>query len=119
MLLISHRGNISGRNPERENTLPYIREAIDTGYCVEIDVRGGQGELFSGHDNSIISGPKISFSFLDSYFDQIFLHAKNQEAARILSEESFRFFCHSEEDFVATSRGDIITHSRLGAQKGA
>ena len=32
MILIAHRGNINGPNPERENTVSYIQEALDKGY---------------------------------------------------------------------------------------
>ena len=32
MKLIAHRGNISGPEPERENTMDYIEEAIQLGY---------------------------------------------------------------------------------------
>ena len=39
MKLISHRGNLTEINPERENTEPYIDEAISKGYDVEVDVR--------------------------------------------------------------------------------
>ncbi len=38
MFLISHRGNISGKLPERENTVDYIQEALGLGYDVEVDV---------------------------------------------------------------------------------
>ena len=40
MILIAHRGNIDGPNPEMENNPQYIDKAIDSGYNVEIDVRG-------------------------------------------------------------------------------
>ena len=38
MILISHRGNINGKNPEKENHPDYIWVAIQAGYEVEIDV---------------------------------------------------------------------------------
>ena len=40
MRLISHRGNLTGKYPLMENTPAYIREAVDAGYEVEIDVWG-------------------------------------------------------------------------------
>ena len=30
MILIAHRGNTNGLNPERENTIDYINEALRT-----------------------------------------------------------------------------------------
>ena len=38
MILISHRGNINGPNPEMENNPEYIQKALDLGYDVEVDV---------------------------------------------------------------------------------
>ena len=38
MILIAHRGNVNGKNPERENTIEYIEEAIKKGYHCEIDI---------------------------------------------------------------------------------
>ena len=32
MIFIAHRGNINGRQPERENTVAYIEEALKKGY---------------------------------------------------------------------------------------
>lgn len=41
-IIISHLGNLNGRQPEHENTLPYVRAALDRGWHICIDV------LFSG-----------------------------------------------------------------------
>lgn len=46
MLFISHRGNLDGLNPKRENTKDYIQEAIDKGFQVEVDIRSKNGSLF-------------------------------------------------------------------------
>ena len=52
MVIISHRGNLDGRKPGRENKPDYIQEALDAGYDVEIDVWMINNELFLGHDGS-------------------------------------------------------------------
>ena len=46
MKLISHRGNLNGRIPERENHPDYIDEAIEAGYDVEIDIWLNDGVLY-------------------------------------------------------------------------
>ena len=46
MILISHRGNINGRDEDRENHPEYIQEALDRGYDVEIDLRCKNNRLF-------------------------------------------------------------------------
>ena len=38
MIFISHRGNLEGPNPERENNPDYISEALERVYSVEVDV---------------------------------------------------------------------------------
>ena len=38
MILISHRGNTNGPNPEMENRPDYINAAANEGYDVEVDV---------------------------------------------------------------------------------
>ena len=43
-LLLAHRGNINGKQPDRENSPSYILEAIDAGYSVEVDVWLSEGE---------------------------------------------------------------------------
>jgi hypothetical protein len=37
-IIISHLGNIDGRQPDRENTLPYVKEALAAGWHVCVDV---------------------------------------------------------------------------------
>ena len=49
-ILISHRGNIDGRNVEYENNPNYIEAAINLGYDVEIDVWFIDGKFMLGHD---------------------------------------------------------------------
>ena len=49
MILISHRGNLDGPKPEKENNPKYIWEALNEGYQVEIDVWYDKG-WWLGHD---------------------------------------------------------------------
>jgi len=37
-IIISHLGNIDGRQPDRENTLPYVKAALAAGWHVCVDV---------------------------------------------------------------------------------
>jgi glycerophosphoryl diester phosphodiesterase len=50
MILISHRGNLIGPNPLKENSLQYIQEALDKGFDVEIDIWLNDGVFYLGHD---------------------------------------------------------------------
>ena len=46
MILISHRGNLSGINKESENNPNYIKKAMDSGFDVEVDIWFKKGEFF-------------------------------------------------------------------------
>ena len=50
MILISHRGNIDGKNIYDENSVPYTEKALKLGFDVEIDVWFMENNFFLGHD---------------------------------------------------------------------
>ena len=50
MILISHRGNISGPNKVMENNPDYIISALRSGFDVEIDFWCVKNKLYLGHD---------------------------------------------------------------------
>ena len=49
--LISHRGNLNGPQPNKENSPDYINEAIESGYNVEIDIWFIHNKWYLGHNN--------------------------------------------------------------------
>jgi hypothetical protein len=104
MILISHRGNLNGPEPDKENKIFYILEALWAGYDVEVDVRGKDGKLYLGHDECQES---IDYFFLAN--KRLWVHAKNPEAVELLLEwkNSINWFWHQEDDFVFTTRGDM------------
>ena len=61
MRIISHRGNIRGPVPGRENAPSYIDCALGNGYDVEIDVRVVNNEIWLGHDEPQY---KVSFNWI-------------------------------------------------------
>ncbi len=105
MLLIAHRGNIYGPNPEWENNPNYIIETISKGYDVEIDVRLIDGELFLGHDEPQY---KINMKFLSQICKNAWIHCKNLEALHFfLKMPEFNCFWHQNDDYTITSHGFI------------
>ena len=74
MILISHRGNLDGVNPDRENSPSYIQEAISSGFDVEIDVHWCGNGIWLGHD-----GPEceVPISFLEEIKNGVWIHCKN------------------------------------------
>ena len=105
MIIISHRGNIRGAVPEKENRPSYIDCAIGNGFHVEIDVRSINGELWLGHDYPQY---KIDHNWLDKRRHYLWLHCKNLEAAKECW--AYHSFCHSSDPFTYTSTGQIWLH---------
>jgi len=105
MIIISHRGNIRGPVPDKENRPSYIDCAIGNGYHVEIDVRSIDGELWLGHDEPQY---KVDHNWLDKRRHYLWLHCKNLEAAKECW--SYHSFCHTEDPFTYTSTGKIWLH---------
>jgi hypothetical protein len=107
MILISHRGNTSGPNPDKENSEEYISQALSLGYDVEIDVWGDK-KMWLGHDQPQY---ETSISFLMNNFRKLWIHCKNLEAMDILSEfKVFNYFWHEDDDFTLTSKNFIWTY---------
>ena len=108
MILISHRGNINGKNEERENDPDYIDEAIDKGYDVEVDVWMEDGFLYLGHDEPQY---RILQHWLEERVERLWIHCKNFEAMRWFTLiGGFNHFWHQEDDFTLTSKGIIWTY---------
>jgi len=109
MIIISHRGNINGPIPDKENRPSYIDCAIGLGYDVEVDLRLINGEFWLGHDEPQF---KINNEWMELRKNKIWYHCKNIESAIELSkkETNFKFFCHASDDYVITSGGKLWVH---------
>lgn len=103
MILISHRGNVDGKNTEKENHPTYIDEAINAGYDVEIDVWMIEGTLHLGHDEPQYG---ISQHWLNERADKLWIHCKNVEAMEWFNLiGGFNYFWHEEDTMTLTSHG--------------
>jgi hypothetical protein len=105
VIIISHRGNIRGSVPDKENRPSYIDCAIGNGYHVEIDVRSIDGELWLGHDEPQY---RVDHNWLNKRRHYLWLHCKNLEAAKECWE--YHSFCHTSDPFTYTSTGKIWLH---------
>jgi hypothetical protein len=105
MIIISHRGNISGPVPDMENHPDYIREALKLGYECEIDVWYQDDEWWLGHDEPVYD---VGKSFLRK--DKLWCHAKNLEALDGMLNDSIHCFWHQDDDYTLTSKGYIWTY---------
>lgn len=112
MIVISHRGNINGSLPEKENRPSYIDSAIQLGYEVEVDIRYLNGKFYLGHDTPDY---EISEIWMEKRKDKIWFHCKNLDASFRLYEMQtdkikYRYFCHSFDTYVLTSTGNVWVH---------
>ena len=110
MILISHRGNLEGKNTKRENHPDYIDEAISKGYDVEIDVWYEDGKLLLGHDEPQY---EIALEWLENRSPSLWIHCKNMDALSYFNEygdiksSQFNYFSHDVDMGVLTSHNYI------------
>ena len=117
--LIAHRGNINGSNPGRENTVPYIEEAIEKGFDVEIDVRAVERKkperrayispytYVLGHDGG---ETEVGYEWLLRHSEKLWVHCKDLTSLRALYGTPLNYFWHQEDDFTLTSKNIIWTY---------
>lgn len=104
MILISHRGNLEGPNPARENTAKYIDEAIDAGFDVEIDIWEIDGKFFLGHDEPL---SEIRMDWLLKRKSKLWVHCKNKPAVAKLINTGLHIFWHEQDKLTLTSKNFI------------
>ncbi|MFA5490735.1 MAG: hypothetical protein WC284_16265 [Candidimonas sp.] len=105
MILIAHRGNTDGPNPDKENNPLYIIDSLKNGYHCEIDVWLKDGQIYLGHD---CPQYQIGFDFLTK--DKLWCHAKNIDALQMLIKGKIHCFWHQTDDVTLTSNGWLWTY---------
>lgn len=105
-MLISHRGNLMGPNPEKENTQNYIQEALNNGYDVEIDIWVVDNKIYLGHDKPL---HLIEELWLYLHRENLWLHCKNVDAINFFNNKlkSFNYFWHENDTITLTSKNYI------------
>ena len=110
VILIAHRGNVSGPNPEMENNPLYIDRALEKGYDVEVDIRGSfYTKFYLGHDEQQYM---VSPEWLFERAGKLWLHAKDIQALHSLTQQAsnFNVFWHQEDFYTITTKGFIWTY---------
>jgi hypothetical protein len=102
--LIAHRGLLNGPSLGLENRPDQIVLALSKGYDCEIDLRIEDGKFFLGHDESTY---EVQEEFLE--LDGLWIHAKNLQALRWLSDTNLTYFWHQNDDFIITSNSYVWT----------
>ena len=110
VILIAHRGNLTGPNPEMENNPLYIDRALEKGYDVEIDIRGSfYTKFYLGHDEQQYM---VSPEWLFERVNNLWLHAKDIQALHSLTQQvsNFNVFWHQDDFYTVTTKGFIWTY---------
>jgi hypothetical protein len=121
MILISHRGNTSGPNPEKENHPDYILTAIQAGYEVEIDVWFKDGKFMLGHDEPQYDFP---FELMQNHYSKLWLHCKNLEALEMFLKldatgSKLNYFWHESDKVTLTSKNTMWAYPGTQPLKGS
>lgn len=106
MKLISHRGNLNGRDEKSENSPQAVDNAIQRGHDVEVDVWYVNNSWSLGHDAPTHS---IDFQWLLNRSSNLWVHCKNVEAVERIQflGSPVHYFWHEEDTITLTSRGII------------
>ena len=106
MKIIAHRANINGPNITKENQKSSIKDCIDLGYDVEIDIRLLDGRLYLGHDKPEVIITKEELRIIKN---KAWIHCKNLEALSFFRQidEEFNYFWHEKDSYTLTSKGYI------------
>jgi hypothetical protein len=109
MIIIAHRGNLDGPNPDKENHPDYIMTALKTGFDVEVDIWFVDNKFILGHDK-----PQYEVNERFLLNEKMWHHTKNIEAISILNRlkpnYSINCFYHNIDDCTLTSGGWIWTY---------
>jgi hypothetical protein len=111
-VLIAHRGNVFGPEPDLENSPRYLLAAISLGLDVEVDVWMINGEFYLGHDEPDYLVDK---KFLTKIRHRAWFHCKNLDVLTFFSRSfmGYRYFWHQEDSYTLTSTGHIWTYPGL------
>ncbi len=116
MNIISHRGNLEGPLPEKENHPDYIKSALSAGFDVEVDVWFENNKWFLGHDGPQYEihrgffGPQYEIHRGFFGHDNLWLHSKNIEAFVRLTELNVNTFFHDTDECTLTTKNWIWTY---------
>lgn len=111
MRLIAHRGNTFGRNAEKENSIDYIEDAINSGFDVELDVRYCENSklFYLGHDSPKF---KVDLPWLLEKSEKLWVHCKDLNSMIVLNGTGLNYFWHQNDCYTLTSREIIWTYPK-------
>ena len=106
MILIAHRGNITGKS-EWENHPDFLEETVTAGYDIEVDLRYIDGKYYVGHHKPDYL---ITIEQLNGLSPCMWCHAKDIVTLHQLLIDNLHCFFHDSDDVTLTSCGKIWTY---------
>ena len=106
MRYIAHRGNMNGPSA-LENHPDHIREALQAGFDVEVDIWLIDGDIWFGHNE-----PQYP-AHITVLNNRYWLHCKNIEALRFfggIEINEANVFWHESDDYTLTNKRFIWTN---------
>jgi hypothetical protein len=104
MLIISHRGNLTGCDPNNENRLETIEYVISKGFSVEVDLRIYNDKPYFGHDEPQY---ETSLNFLKNIDSFLWVHCKDKNSFEYALKYNLNCFWHDTDDYTMTSKGYV------------
>jgi hypothetical protein len=101
MLIISHRGNLKGPQPQHENRIDYLENALNEGFNVEFDIWMKGKDLYLGHDYPTYYLKVKDYRIL--FLKKVWVHAKNLQALNFLIKRKINCFYHKDDKSTLTS----------------
>lgn len=117
MIIVSHRGNLSGPSAETENKPHQIDLALKSGFHVEVDLRIIDNNFWLGHDNPDYL---ISKDWLLNRNKKLIIHSKDLITSNFLAKlkTELNWFYHTDEDVVLTSWGFLWCYPKIYLSNG-
>jgi hypothetical protein len=105
VLIISHRGNLNGRDISFENKPERILDVINQNLHVEIDLRWYNNKFYLGHDEPQY---EIDADFLIDNNRSLWIHCKEKESFHeVLNLKTVHYFWHDTDDYTLTNLGYV------------
>lgn len=109
LIVISHRGNLNGPDPKKENSIEYISDALKfhPDLYVEIDLWKIGNKIFLGHDY-----PQYETTLVEllKWKQRLICHAKTPATLVLLLGANFHTFFHKTDEVVLTSENWLWTY---------
>ena len=117
MILISHRGNLNGKNSETENNPHVIDNVLKNGYDCEIDVHTIEGIVHLGHDNPVYP---VGLNWLKERKEHVWLHCKDVASIELMQKhKELNYFWHEKDKVTLTRKGYIWAYPGMQPVKNS